>query len=160
MLEWRACSISAAAACGLWLMLLGLREAYRYAALDYEVELDGTRTPVRALLIAFANGREYGNGMTLCAQAGSTTGCSTRRSSKTGRCSRGCCTRGIWREVRPSGRPASSAGRIRRAVVRAPVTMEYHVDGEPGSADGDHRHRDSSTSAEGAGLAAAAGSGA
>jgi hypothetical protein len=26
--------------------------------------------------------------------------------------------------------------KIRRAVVRAPVAMEYHVDGEPGSADG------------------------
>ena len=33
------------------------------------VELDGESRPLRALPIAFANGRQYGNGITLCARA-------------------------------------------------------------------------------------------
>src|SRR4051812_11768687 len=55
---------------GRWpYMLIGVREGCRYVSRDYEVELDGEARAVRALLIAFANGREYGNGVTLCARA-------------------------------------------------------------------------------------------
>ena len=122
---------------GLWpYVLLGLREAYRYAAIDYEVELDGTRTPVRALLIAFANGREYGNGMTLCADAQLDDGLLdatiiedrpvVSRLLHARHLARGAAERA----------PRVVTRKIRRAVVRAPVEMEYHVDGEPGSADG------------------------
>ena len=122
---------------GLWpYVLLGLREAYRYAALDYEVELDGARTPVRALLIAFANGREYGNGMKLCAQAELDDGLLdatiiedrpvVSRLLHARHLARGAAERA----------PRVVTRKIRRAVVRAPVAMEYHVDGEPGSADG------------------------
>jgi YegS/Rv2252/BmrU family lipid kinase len=122
---------------GLWpYVLLGLREAYRYTAIDYEVELDGARTPVRALLIAFANGREYGNGMTLCAHAELDDGLLdatiiedrpvVSRLLHARHLARGAAERA----------PRVVTRKIRRAVVRAPVAMEYHVDGEPGSADG------------------------
>ena len=39
----------------------GLREAFRYRGGRYRVVLDGDEVRTNALLIAFANGREYGN---------------------------------------------------------------------------------------------------
>jgi diacylglycerol kinase family enzyme len=46
-------------------VLIGLREGCRYAGATYSVELDGERRRVHALLIAFANGREYGSGASI-----------------------------------------------------------------------------------------------
>jgi diacylglycerol kinase (ATP) len=40
---------------------IALGEAFRYRGADYRVELDGETIVTRAMLIAFANGREYGN---------------------------------------------------------------------------------------------------
>jgi diacylglycerol kinase (ATP) len=40
---------------------IGLREAFRYRGLRYRVVLDGEEIVTNALIIAFANGREYGN---------------------------------------------------------------------------------------------------
>jgi diacylglycerol kinase (ATP) len=122
---------------GLWpYVMIGLREAYRYSAIDYEVELDGAATPVRALLIAFANGREYGNGMTLCARAELDDGLLdativedrpvVSRLLHARHLARGAADRA----------PRVVTRQIRRAIVRAPVAMEYHLDGEPGSATG------------------------
>jgi YegS/Rv2252/BmrU family lipid kinase len=122
---------------GLWpYVLIGLREACRYAAVDYEIELDGEATRVRALLIAFANGREYGNGMTLCARAELDDGLLdativedrpvVSRLLHARHLARGAAERA----------PRVVSRQIRRAVVRAPVPMEYHLDGEPGSASG------------------------
>jgi YegS/Rv2252/BmrU family lipid kinase len=122
---------------GLWpYVLLGLREAWRYAALDYEVELDGARTSVRALLIAFANGREYGNGMRLCGQAELDDGLLDATLIE----DRPVVSRLLHaRHLARGGAeraPRVVTRRIRHAVVRAPVAMQYHVDGEPGSAEG------------------------
>ena len=48
---------------GKWpYVMIGVREGWRYQALDYLVELDGVAQRVTALLVAFANGREYGMG--------------------------------------------------------------------------------------------------
>src|SRR5687768_10460743 len=55
---------------GRWpYIFIGIREGCRYCGQDYDIELDGNRRSVRALLIAFANGGEYGNGVRLSAQA-------------------------------------------------------------------------------------------
>ena len=115
-------------------VMIGLREACRYAALDYEVELDGTRSSVRALLIAFANGREHGNSLTLCGGAELDDGLLDATVIQDRPVASRCCTRGIWPDGAPSSRRASSPARS-SAVVRASTTMEYHLDGEPGSAD-------------------------
>jgi YegS/Rv2252/BmrU family lipid kinase len=121
---------------GLWpYVRIGLREAWRYSGLDYEVELDGTVTAVRALLIAFANGREYGNGMTLCARAELDDGLLDATIVE----DRPVVSRLL--HARHLARGAEHAPRVitrqvRRASVRAPVAMEYHVDGEPGVATG------------------------
>lgn len=122
---------------GMWpYVMIGLREACRYAALDYEVELDGSVTPVRALLIAFANGREYGNGMTLCAKAELDDGLLDATIVE----DRPVVSRLLHARHLARGAadlaPRVVTRQVRRAVVRAPVAMEYHVDGEPGTANG------------------------
>jgi diacylglycerol kinase (ATP) len=115
--------------------MIGLREACRYVALDYEVELDGTRSSVRALLIAFANGREYGNSLTLCAGAELDDGLldaaviHDRPVASRLLHARHLAGRGVELAPRVVTR------KVRRAVGRASSTMEYHLDGEPGSAD-------------------------
>src|SRR3982751_4154144 len=48
---------------------IGLREAFRYRAARYRIVLDGDEVHSSALLIAFANGREYGNGIRLAPHA-------------------------------------------------------------------------------------------
>src|SRR3954453_13393568 len=48
---------------------IGLREAFRYRAARYRIVLDGQEVHSSALLIAFANGREYGNGIRLAPHA-------------------------------------------------------------------------------------------
>jgi YegS/Rv2252/BmrU family lipid kinase len=48
---------------------IGVREGCRYCALDYRVSFDDHPRHVRALLIAFANGREYGMGARIAPQA-------------------------------------------------------------------------------------------
>ena len=120
---------------GRWpYLLIGLREGCRYIGADYQVELDGASTPVRALLIAFANGREYGNGMTLCAQAELDDGVLDATIVE----DRPVLAR-FWHARHLARGAAGSAPRvttrrIRRAVVRGSGIMEYHVDGEPGAA--------------------------
>lgn len=48
---------------------IGVREGCRYTASDYTISFDGHARRVRALLIAFANGREYGMGARIAPQA-------------------------------------------------------------------------------------------
>jgi YegS/Rv2252/BmrU family lipid kinase len=48
---------------------IGLRECFRYEGRHYTVTLDGEKIAAHALLIAFANGREYGNRIRLAPQA-------------------------------------------------------------------------------------------
>jgi YegS/Rv2252/BmrU family lipid kinase len=122
---------------GLWpYVMIGLREACRYAALDYDVELDGSRSSVRALLIAFANGREYGNRMTLCASAELDDGLLDATLVE----DRPVVSRLLHaRHLARTGAeraPRVVTRKIRNAVVRSPGAMEYHVDGEPGIAEG------------------------
>jgi len=48
---------------------IGLRETFRYRAARYRIRLDGEEFHTNALLIAFANGREYGNRIRLAPHA-------------------------------------------------------------------------------------------
>ena len=120
---------------GRWpYVFIGLREACRYTAAEYEVELDGVAMPVRALLIAFANGREYGNGMTLCAQAELDDGLlDATIVEDRAVLSRFWHARHLARGAAERA-PRVTTRRIRRAIIRSNVPMEYHVDGEPGLA--------------------------
>jgi diacylglycerol kinase (ATP) len=121
---------------GRWpYMLIGVREGCRYVSREYEVELDGDAHPVRALLIAFANGREYGNGVTLCARAELDDGLLDATIVE----DRSVMAR-FWHarhlaKGTPHRAPRVTSRQIRRAVVRTQGPLEYHVDGEPGTAD-------------------------
>ena len=120
---------------GRWpYILIGIREGCRYDSRHYEVELDGEAAPVRALLIAFANGREYGNGLTLCADAELDDGLLDATIVE----DRSVVAR-FWHARYLASGSAARAPRvmtkqIRRGVVRSAGTIEYHVDGEPGTA--------------------------
>jgi YegS/Rv2252/BmrU family lipid kinase len=48
---------------------IGIRETFRYRASTYRVTLDGEEITSNALVIAFANGREYGNRIRVAPQA-------------------------------------------------------------------------------------------
>lgn len=121
---------------GRWpYILIGVREGCRYCGLDYEVELDGDPRPVRALLIAFANGPEYGNGIRLSARARLDDGLLDATIVE----DRSVVAR-FWHARHLSTGTADRAPRvltrqIRRALVRSAAPMEYHVDGEPGVAE-------------------------
>lgn len=121
---------------GLWpYVLIGIREGWRYAAREYELELDGESRPLRALLIAFSNGRQYGNGITLCARAELDDGLLDATVVE----DRPVLAR-FWHARHLARGAAERAPRVtvrqvRRAVVRCRGTIEYHVDGEPGTAE-------------------------
>ena len=121
---------------GRWpYVLIGIREGCRYVSRDYELELDGDARPVRALLIAFANGGEYGNGIKLCARAELDDGLLDATVVE----ERSVLAR-FWHarhlaKGTPHRAPRVTSRQIRRAVVRTNGPIEYHVDGEPGIAD-------------------------
>lgn len=52
-----------------WYLRIALHEAFRYRGTRYRVTLDGDRWPTDALIIAFANGQEYGNGLRIAPSA-------------------------------------------------------------------------------------------
>jgi diacylglycerol kinase (ATP) len=121
---------------GRWpYVLIGIREGCRYVSRDYELELDGDTRPVRALLIAFANGGEYGNGIKLCGHAELDDGLLDATVVE----ERSVLAR-FWHarhlaKGTPHRAPRVTSRRVRRAVVRTNGPIEYHVDGEPGVAD-------------------------
>jgi diacylglycerol kinase family enzyme len=116
--------------------VIGVREGCRYCGQDYDVELDGDCRPVRALLIAFANGGEYGNGVRLSAHARLDDGLLDALVVE----DRSVVAR-FWHARHLAAGTADRAPRVharqvRHAVIRSAEVMEYHVDGEPGTADG------------------------
>lgn len=120
---------------GLWpYVRIGLTQAFRYRSVRYRVRLDEETIESDALLIAFANGREYGNKLRLAPHA---------------RLDDGQLEAVVVADRHPlarlwSGRhlPLGSAHRapgvtlrsIKRAEIEAGAPIIYHVDGEPGIA--------------------------
>ena len=122
---------------GRWpYIVIGVREGCRYSCQTYAIELDGEPQSVRALLIAFANGPEYGNGIRLSASATLDDGLLDAMIVE----DRSVPAR-FW-HARHLARgtahraPRVTARQLRRAVISCPGVMEYHVDGEPGQLEG------------------------
>ena len=117
-------------------ILIGVREGCRYRGSEYRLELDGERRDLRALLIAFANGREYGIGARIAPQAELDDGwldafvvderAVVARFWHARHLALGTAHRA----------PNVTARRVRRAVIEAPGAIDFHVDGEPCVADG------------------------
>jgi YegS/Rv2252/BmrU family lipid kinase len=115
---------------------IGLREAFRYCPGPVDVDLDGERFRVRPLLVAFANGREYGNRARIAPHA---------------RIDDGRLEAVIVDDRRPlarlwgsrhllAGRPHRATGMTFRSIqhgeIRAAGPLAFHVDGEHGVAAG------------------------
>lgn len=125
----------AAGSRGAWpYIVIGVREGCTYCANDYEIELDGVRARTRALLVSFANGREYGIGARIAPQAliddGWLDATIVEERSLVAR---------FWHARHLALGTANRAPRVkvqqvRHAVIRFPGEIEYHVDGEPGVA--------------------------
>jgi diacylglycerol kinase (ATP) len=122
---------------GSWpYVLIGIREGCRYGGREYTVDLDGSRRTLRALLIAFANGREFGNGVRIAPQAQLDDGVLDATVVE----ERPLLAR-FWHARHAALgsvhlAPNVTIRQIRHATVSSPEPMEYHVDGEPGIIEG------------------------
>jgi len=120
---------------GKWpYVAIGVREGWGYESATYHLELDGSSRRSRALLIAFANGREYGMGARISPQALLDDGWLEATVVE----DRSFFARFLHARHLASGSveraPRVFAQQVRRAVVTADRPIEYHVDGEPGVA--------------------------
>jgi YegS/Rv2252/BmrU family lipid kinase len=113
---------------------IGVREGCRYCALDYDVRMDDDSRRYRALLIAFANGREYGLGARIAPDARLDDGLLDAIIVE----ERGILKR-FW-DARHLAKgtahlaPLVTTCQVRRATIETPGDIEFHVDGEPGVA--------------------------
>jgi diacylglycerol kinase (ATP) len=115
---------------------IGVTQGCRYKSLEYTVQLDADPVRYRALLIAFANGREYGMGASLAPRAQLDDGVLDAFNVE----DRPVVSR-FW-HARHLARgtvdraPRVVTAKVRTAVVESSEPIEYHVDGEPGTAIG------------------------
>jgi YegS/Rv2252/BmrU family lipid kinase len=118
---------------------IGVHEGWRYRALEYDVDVDGRTRRVAALLIAFANGREYGMGACISPGAELDDGLleaiivEDRPALTRFVDARHLALRSIGRAARVQIAPVRAAT---VSTVEAGGLMQYHVDGEPGTAHG------------------------
>jgi YegS/Rv2252/BmrU family lipid kinase len=122
---------------GAWpYIAIGVRQGCTYCALDYDVWLDGELKRYTALLIAFANGREYGLGARIAPGARLDDGLlDTIIVEERGVLARFWHARHLAMGT-PQLAPSVTTRRVRHAVIESNGEMEYHVDGEPGRARG------------------------
>jgi diacylglycerol kinase (ATP) len=114
--------------------VIGVREGCTYRAVDYDVWLDDEPAKHKALLMAFANGREYGLGARIAPGARLDDGLLDAIIVE----ERGVLAR-FWdarhlAKGTPHLAPSVSTRHVRRAVIEARGEMEFHVDGEPARA--------------------------
>lgn len=115
---------------------IGVREGCRYCAAEYTVTLDGESRTHHALLIVFANGREYGLGARIAPDASVDDGLLDVLIAE----DRGIVAR-FWNarhlaKGTPHLASMVTTAKVRRATVESAGEMEFHVDGEPGVASG------------------------
>jgi YegS/Rv2252/BmrU family lipid kinase len=115
--------------------LIGVAEGCRYRGEEYDIDLDGDRCRLRALLIAFANGQEYGVGARLSAGARLDDGLLNAVIVE----DRPIVAR-FWharylKAGTPERAPRVIARPVHRATIRRQGTIEFHADGEIGSAE-------------------------
>lgn len=115
---------------------IGIRQMFRYRAGTYRVTLDGDEFVSNALVIAFANGREYGNRIRLAPQALVDDG----KLEAVVVADRGPLAR-LWAGRHLALGSADKAARVMvRSIESARVETDgdilYHLDGEVGLAHG------------------------
>jgi YegS/Rv2252/BmrU family lipid kinase len=111
---------------------IGVREGCRYTALDYRVSFDDHPRTVRALLIAFANGREYGLGARIAPQAQLDDGVLDATVVE----DRSVIARFLDAPYLAFAAAHRARGvtvsQIRKATIEADGPIAFHVDGEAG----------------------------
>ena len=122
---------------GKWpYIAIGVVQGCRYAACDYQVQLDDEKSRYRALLLAFANGREYGMGAVLAPDAELDDGLLNAYVIE----DRSIPARFWHARHLAKGTVERAPGvvirKVRRAVIEADGPLEFHVDGEPAVAAG------------------------
>lgn len=114
---------------------IGVREGCRYVSSEYRLTLDGQARTVRALLICFANGREFGMGARIAPQAQLDDGVLDAIVVE----DRSMIARFLDVPYLALAIPHRAKGvtvtRVRRATIESDAPMPMHVDGEPGMAD-------------------------
>lgn len=111
-------------------VFIGLREAYRYSCAEYEIQLDAETIRTRALIVAFANGREYGMGARIAPQAALDDGLLEAVVVA----DRSVLAR-FW-DARHLARgtveraPRILFRKVTQGIVRGSGPLQYHVDGE------------------------------
>ena len=115
---------------------IGVREGCRYAGTEYRISLDGRERRVRALLIVFANGREFGSGARIAPQAELDDGLLDATVIE----DRSVIARFLNLPYLAFAKTHLARGvsvsRIRSATIEADGPIAFQVDGEPASADG------------------------
>ena len=122
---------------GRWpYLLIGVREGCRYCGREYRLRLDDQEHRSKALLLAFANGREYGSGACIAPGAKLDDGLLEAaivedrsiiaRFWHTRYLAMGAFDRTPRVQLRP----------VRQATVETDGPIEFHVDGEPGVTEG------------------------
>jgi diacylglycerol kinase (ATP) len=115
---------------------IGLRETFRYRAPHYRINLDGEEFQTNALLIAFANGREYGNGIRLAPHARLDDG-KLEAMVVEDRTPVARLWAGRHLALGTADKAARVIGRsIESARIETDGEMLYHLDGEIGRASG------------------------
>jgi YegS/Rv2252/BmrU family lipid kinase len=121
---------------GRWpYVAIGVSEGCRYTSAEYLVALDGQARRVRALLIVFANGREFGMGARIAPQAQLDDGLLDATVIE----DRAVLAR--FRDVpylalaMTHRAPGVTVSRIRSATIETDGPIEFHVDGEPHATD-------------------------
>ncbi len=116
------------------------RTVWTYRARPYRLELDGDVREGRYFMVAFANGREYGNHLVLAPEADARDGW-----LEVVIVDDGSPVRQFWRARRPllaSSSPAEGIIRTRaRTAALAGARLNCHVDGESFEAEGTVRVR-------------------
>lgn len=111
-------------------ILIGVREGWRYEGVEYSVEFDGERQRVRALLIAFANGREYGMGACIAPLAELDDGfLDATLVEYRPMLARFWDARHLAMGTAHRAKSVTTR-RVVRAVIETDGPMEFHVDGE------------------------------
>jgi YegS/Rv2252/BmrU family lipid kinase len=113
---------------------IGLREAFRYRASRYRIRLDAESFDTAALLIAFANGREYGNRIRLAPHAKMDDGkLEAMVVEDRTPLSRLWCGRHLALGTADRA-PRVISRSIESAAIESDAEMPYHLDGEIGRA--------------------------
>jgi diacylglycerol kinase (ATP) len=102
-----------------------------YRSVTYTLDLDGVRTTAPTFMVAFGNGRQYGNGFMLAPAADPADGYLDAMIVADG-----SVLRQLWRARRlllAPGAPAHGIRRrrIQRAEIGGPADLLVHADGEP-----------------------------